>query len=97
MRHSRAPDLARRAAGSGPLQQLADRAYGLVSQDYRGDIDIHPRFRPELLTRIVRNPSRKDLETFILEGERATWPRLTMVADQTRLGRILKRCVAATV
>lgn len=91
-----AADLARRAAGSGPLQQLADRAYGLVSQDYRGDIDIHPRFRPELLTRIVRNPSRDDLRNFILEGERATWPRLSMIADQTRLGRVLKACVKAT-
>lgn len=92
-----AADLARRAAPlvSGTLGQLSDRAYALVSQDYRGDIDIHPRFRPALLTRVVSNPSRDDLATFIREGERATFPRLPRIADQTRLGRVFRECMAA--
>ncbi|MCB9778582.1 MAG: DUF3336 domain-containing protein [Alphaproteobacteria bacterium] len=92
-----AADLARRVTrgGRGPVGQLADRAHALITQEYRGDIDIHPRFRPELLARMVVNPSREDLATFILEGQRATWPKLSAIRDQTRIGRTLRECVAA--
>jgi NTE family protein len=91
-----AADLARRvtAPGSGPFRQLADRAYAMVTQDYRGDIEIHPRFRFDLLRKVVANPTRAELAAFISEGERATWPRLVMVANQTRLGRVFAACVA---
>lgn len=91
-----ATDLLRRAAPawSGPVHRMAERANALVSQDYRGDIDVHPRFRPALLTRMVVNPSREDLATFIREGERATWPRLPRIVDQTRLARVFRECVA---
>lgn len=88
-------DLASRVTrpGKGPLSQLADRAQALVRQDYRGDIDIHPRFRLELLRKVVVNPTLEDLQDFILEGERATWPKLAMIRDQTRLGRVFRECV----
>lgn len=90
-----AADFARRAtpASSGPLRQLADRTYAMVTQDYGGDIDLHPRFRPSLLTALMVNPSRADLAVFIREGERSVWPRLGMIRDQTRLGRVFRRCV----
>lgn len=92
-----AADIARRVAPawSGPIRQAADRAYALVTQDYRGDIDIHPRFRPDLLRKIVSNPTREDLAVFIREGERATWPKLPMIEDQTRLGRVFRACASA--
>lgn len=80
---------------SGPVRQAADRAYALVTQDYRGDIEIHPRFRPELLRKVVSNPTRADLALFIREGERATWPKVPMIEDQTRLGRVFRACAAA--
>ena len=32
---------------------------------------------------------------FIREGERATWPTLARVQDQTRLGRVFRECVEA--
>ena len=79
----------------GPVGQLADQAQALIAQDYHGDIDIHPRFRAELLTKVAVNPSLDDLKTFIAEGERATWPRLGIVRDQTLIGRTFRDCVAA--
>ncbi len=90
-----AAELASKAArrNRGPLGQLADRAQALASQDYRGDIDIHPRFRMALLKKVVVNPSPDDLAVFIREGERATWPKLAMVRNQTRLGRVFRECV----
>jgi NTE family protein len=91
-----AAELARRVTprSAGPLRQLADRAYALASQDYHGDIDIHPAFRVSLLRKVVANPTRADLAAFIREGERATWPKLAMITDQTRLGRVFQECVA---
>ena len=91
-----AAELASRATrrSRGPLGQLADRAQALVSQDYRGDIDIHPRFRWDLLAKIAVNPSPADLQIFISEGERATWPQLAMIRDQTRIGSAFRECVA---
>lgn len=80
----------------GPMGQLADRAQALASQDYRGDIDIHPRFRMALLKKVVANPSPDDLSVFIREGERATWPKMAMVRNQTRLGRVFRECVRVT-
>lgn len=91
-----AAELAQRAtSGSrGPVGLMAEQARALVSQDYRGDIDIHPRFRMDLLGKMVVNPSLDDLKTFIQEGERATWPKLAMVRDQTRICRTFAACIA---
>lgn len=88
-----AADLARRAASRQTAAQLADRAYGLVSQDYRGDIDIHPPFNWSLYKKVVANPSREDLTHFIRQGERAAWPLIPKIHEQTRLGRTFARCI----
>lgn len=88
-----AADIARRVP-VGPFRQLADRAHALASQDYSGDIDIHPQFRPELLLKIVSNPTPADLTAFIRSGEQATWPRLAMIDDQTRVGRAFERAMS---
>ncbi|MFT5583988.1 MAG: TAG lipase/steryl ester hydrolase/phospholipase A2/LPA acyltransferase [Cognaticolwellia sp.] len=88
-----ATDLARRASTRGTASQLADRAHGLVSQDYRGDIDIHPPFSWSLYKKVVANPSREDLAHFIAQGERAVWPLIPKITEQTRLGRTFSECI----
>ena len=90
-----AADLARRATRPwrGPVRQAADRAHALLSQEYKGDVTLSPRFRPELLTRVVRNPSRQDLRDFVLEGERAVWPALPRLADQARVAQAFAACL----
>ena len=92
-----AADLARRSTQplTGQVGQLVDHAHALVNQDYRGDIDIHPRLDLRLLSKVVSNPSRADLETFILEGQRSVWPKIAQVRAQTRLSRAFARCVAS--
>lgn len=88
-----AADLARRARVGGPVGQLVDQAYALVSQDYRGDIDIHPRFHWASYKKVAGNPTRAELARFILEGERAVWPVIAKIRNQTRLGRAFRECV----
>jgi TAG lipase / steryl ester hydrolase / phospholipase A2 / LPA acyltransferase len=90
-------DLARRIAARTPLGLGMEVAHGLVRQHYRGDINIHPRFDPRVYTKILQNASREDLAYFVREGERATWPKLAMVRDATRIGRCLARCEAGLV
>ena len=88
-------DLVRRATGRrvGGVQRFADQAHALVSQDYRGDIDIHPAFHPSIYRKVVSNPTRADLDWFIRQGQRAVWPRLAMIRDHTRVGRAFARNV----
>ncbi|MCP4807300.1 MAG: DUF3336 domain-containing protein [Proteobacteria bacterium] len=88
-------DLARRATSKsdGLARQLALQAHTLATQDYRGDIDIYPRFRANLLTRVAVNPTRDDLAEFIREGERSVWPKVAMIRNQTRIGRVFRTSI----
>ena len=89
-----AADIARRITPRGPIGQLANQAYALVNQDYRGDIDIHPRVTWESYRKVVSNPTRADLDRFIAAGERAVWPQVAKIRNQTRIGAAFRECLA---
>ena len=80
-----ARDLAKNTRMYGPI----DVAHSLADQPYGGDIDIHPRLRPVALLRAMANISHGELLEHIREGERATWPTLARVRDQTCVSRAL--------
>ena len=82
----------RRLAAKTPLRGTAELAHSLATQKYSGNIDIRPRFDPKLYRKLLTNPTIDDLRTFVLEGERATWPKLQMIQDHTRLSRCLADC-----
>jgi NTE family protein len=82
-------ELARDLSRRTPLYGALDVAQSLAGQPYGGDIDIHPRFRPTALLRAMSNISRAELLRHIEDGERATWPMLARVRDQTCVSRAL--------
>ena len=82
-------ELARDLSRRTPLYSALDVAQSLAGQPYGGDIDIHPRFRPTALLRAMSNISHAELLQHIKEGERATWPMLARVRDQTCVSRAL--------
>jgi NTE family protein len=88
-------DIVRRATrrSNGPVQLAARQAHNLLSQDYTGDIDLHPQFRWSLYRKVVSNPTYEDLDAFILEGERSVWPHLARIRNATRIGRAFDRCL----
>ena len=86
--------IAAKLAEPTPLSDWVGLAAGLADQDYRGDIDIHPRFDLRLFSRVFSNPTPKELDRFILEGERATWPRLEMIRQHTRISRVFAEIIA---
>lgn len=77
-----------------PVGTSLNLLLSLAEQEYGGDIDIHPRFQPSMYLKMLKNPSATDLERFVLEGQRATWPKLAMIRDHTRIARCLTRCEA---
>jgi hypothetical protein len=43
--------------------------------------------------KMISNPTMEDLETFILEGQRATWPDLARIEAHTRVERTIAECL----
>ena len=86
-------EVARDLTRSTPLYAPIDVAHALADQPYSGDIDIHPRLRPIALLRTMSNISHEELVQHIHEGERATWPLLARVRDQTCVSRALHAAI----
>jgi NTE family protein len=85
--------LARSYTRNTPLYGTIDVAHSLAEQPYGGDINIHPRLRPIALLRTFSNISHAELLKHIHEGERATWPLLARVRDQTCVSRALDAAI----
>ncbi|HMV67900.1 MAG TPA: patatin-like phospholipase family protein, partial [Myxococcota bacterium] len=78
-----------------PLRPWTTLAHALVDQEYRGDIDIHPRFHPRLLRRAFTNATPEELRAYILLGEQATWPHVARIRLQTAVARAFDACLQA--
>ncbi len=86
-------DVAKRRVSSRPLRALLDHGGAFLEQDLFGDITIHPHFHPSWYLKFMANPSDEELDFLILTGERATWPLLARIEEQTRVGRTLQQCI----
>jgi len=84
---------ARRYAHDERIRPMLNTIYSLVGQHYSGDIDIHPRVPVAKFGRVMGNPSARELQGYILGGERATWSHLAIVRDQTRIHKALENCL----
>lgn len=82
----------KKRTGNRTLRFWLDRADTLLGQDYLGDINIHPDFPFSRYLKVMANPSEQEIKSFILAGERATWPKLPMIINQTRISRVLQDC-----
>jgi hypothetical protein len=51
-------------------------------QENLGSVTIVPSFGISALLRLTSDPDRGTMEKYILEGERATWPKLAMVRNR---------------
>ena len=76
------------------LYNLIEHARLIAEQDYRGDTNIHPPLSPWMYRRMLSNPSVGDLKRYILMGQRATWPKLKLIENQTRIQREIAACLA---
>lgn len=66
----------------GIMSNLATKLRQLMSQSYSGDITILPKLSLGDQSKILVNPTPAFIWDCILQGARATWPKLSMIKDQ---------------
>ena len=86
-------DFAKNRVGSRSLALLIDKAHSIVSQSYRGDIDIMPPRQPMNAFRVLSNASAEDVARYIRAGETSTWPKLQMIQNATCISRTIDACL----
>lgn len=86
-------DFAKGTLPLGAANRHLDVASSILAQEYRGNITIFPDRSLWRFMRVTVNPKLADVERFILEGERATWQRISMIRNQVLIGQTLDRCV----
>ena len=74
------------------IRFLLERADSILGQDYSGDINLAPKLSMGQHFKSMTNPSDKEVNQLILAGEQATWPKLAMIRQQTRISHTLLRC-----
>lgn len=77
-----------------PFNVMTRMFYSIATQDYTADINILPRRRfwdPRKLLSIL---SEGEVRTLVREGEAATWPRIEMIRNCTRISRTLDGILA---
>ena len=85
--------LGKLAAGRA-LRGMLQTAHAMADQSYAGgDMHIQLPFRPTLYTKVLSNPTYKEFKDYVRLGELATWPRLPMIRDRTRLSRLFGTCI----
>ncbi|HVT35534.1 MAG TPA: DUF3336 domain-containing protein [Nevskiaceae bacterium] len=74
--------------------RVINKVDNIVKQRYSGDINIFPRQTPRQLLNMFANPSAEEIQAYIREGERATWPKLDRIRTATRISRAFEDCTA---
>lgn len=73
--------------------RVVDKLNDILQQRYSGDVTLFPQQSPRQLMRMLSNPSAADIEQYIRDGERATWPKLDRIRMQTRISRAFEDCL----
>jgi predicted acylesterase/phospholipase RssA len=75
------------------LGSFIKKAHAVARQTYSGDITIYPERNLWSLTRIFENLGPKQLELMVLEGRRATWPKIERIRNTTQISRTFDGCL----
>lgn len=89
-----AMDFARDRFGAMPsIRRILDHGYGIIGQRYYGDINIVGRYGLRHYTYMLRDPQKKLFKLLQQEGERATWPKISAIETNARIGKTLQACL----
>jgi len=77
----------------GIIKQALDGALALVKQQYYGDVTIYPKIRIKNYLHLLSNLTTEEYQESVLAGERATWPKIAMLRDQTTIGQTMENCI----
>ncbi len=83
-------DFIQRYTTVGPRMGTAmNAANALIDQRFTADINIFPGYGVSSLRNLLKMLSEEEMAELILEGERATWPKVPVIRTTTRIGRAL--------
>tara|TARA_R110000787_G_scaffold6770_20_gene23578 strand:+ start:6324 stop:7799 length:1476 start_codon:yes stop_codon:yes gene_type:complete len=85
--------LAREHLRESPVRRVADQLNAVIAQRYSGDINILPRQSPRQLLKLFSNLNARELAQFIGDGERATWPKIERLRNQSAISRAFEDCL----
>jgi len=75
------------------LGSIIKKAHAMARQTYSGDITIHPERSLLSLSRMFNNLGPRQLETMMMEGRRATWPKIERIRNTTAISRTFDGCL----
>lgn len=75
------------------LSSVIKKAHALVSQTYSGDITVYPEQQLMRMGKILSNLTPKQAEEMMLQGRRATWPKIERIRNTTQISRTFDRCL----
>lgn len=73
--------------------RVLEKIHAVTTQRYSGDVTIFPRQPPNKLLKMMANPTEADIQHFIEEGERRTWPQLERIRNSTVISRTFEACL----
>ena len=77
-----------------PVRRLLDHGYGIMNQQYYGDINIIGKYSLRHYSYLLKNPEPDLFKKLQKEGERATWARMAMIKSHARVGNLLQRLIS---
>ncbi len=84
-------DYLRMHAGSELIRQVSGQAYTILAQRYYGDVTISPNYGYWHFSRMLSNPDTEMVKRLTLEGERATWPMVSMIRSHSKISLTLEK------
>tara|TARA_R110001599_G_scaffold60489_6_gene168114 strand:- start:246 stop:1712 length:1467 start_codon:yes stop_codon:yes gene_type:complete len=87
-------DYIRKNTSSQILRQVSGHAYSMMSQNYYGDVTVAPKYKLGHYMKIMSNPEPQMIKELMLEGERATWPKLAMIRTHAKISKNLEENIS---
>lgn len=75
------------------LSSIIKKAHAMARQTYSGDITIYPERNLLGIARLFNNLGPKEMEVMMLEGRRATWPKIERIRSTTQISRTFDSCL----
>jgi len=92
--HSKAVcDYVRKNTESELLRQVSGQAYSMMDQRYLGDVTIAPHYRLKHYAKVLSNPTPEFVNELMLAGQRATWPKISMIRTHAKISQTLETCI----
>ncbi|KZX78831.1 patatin [Oleiphilus sp. HI0009] len=75
------------------VRQGAGQIYSMLSQRYQGDVTLYPKYKLSHYAKVLSNPSSDFISELMMQGQRATWPRLAMIRTHAKISKTLEQCI----